>query len=1434
MSSTAATTATAANAVLAPSSLHDLVKTTPATAIARLLALKPAIESCSDPDTLTALAAAIPQQVADLTPEIGLTLVDIAKLLTFHQPPIPADTHLLTPQLQTAWLRVQINSGDLSAFSRLPADQVVRVVSGWSVEQAVDPVGVLSILAKSPDERVRMFSLTSLQTLVEQLAISGHVAFDHVLQLAADSNELIARAALRTLGKQWLVGATYQQSRKRMTVLEHAIDSSDIDIVSAALESISDLQNRKLLLQAMHLQHCAATAISLLGICAVQADITAVFEIAKADLLRYGASVRHFLLQAHRHGAFVKTENVRAAMEHFESHQSWTAEEFIRITHLVRAELLNELTQIPTDDPRWLQWSEVVALTTASGADALLTSVISDTNSLAIATAAIAAAGKCPGFVDDSCLFRWLRRLPEATLPVLRVKGTARGYGVLLTLVEDPFTTTAHRRLALPVLWALATDRAALMDHLAALLGPHDAGLLTLDLSEQSSARVFAAQRWISTPDRVVDADIQLEFFCKSGDPAVLPDVTRLFREVFRRHVADALQGDFSVKRQKLPELEQQIFKYGRMLIGNGRCVRHWIESGPETGRDLLLRFICEWLNENPSDAITVALLESAARHQPSGYALRLLEPYWRRGPVNVRRAAIEALTSGGDGARGLEFSLSLLIGESKEEKIQTQALAAVQKLGAKWAEPMVRAALESPNMAVKKAAADALSVMGNVQSVSSLVGWLGRHDNKGFRASLTIALTQCGGPLYCAAVINALEVNTAEDKDPRCEQLLHAALVDKLSCTAAVRLSRSSHPAHVAVVAACLEKKIALCDASADEFAARLHRLRRVVAKVKHDICRTLRVEGFSTDGARELVAQWLALGEHNEAIRTSIKLIVRLQLGNWISWLEQESFSAGLALVLTAAEYSDAEHIASLLLLVERDGVYVDADVIVAFIERAVNPTPSAITIRAIATIRALRASPAIGGLRRFRLLKRLGAVRTVVDLQQALNDCSVSNDVATQSKTLLHEVLAIPPMRDNEPIALTELRTSADNWFRHGDTTAPWLLTAIDQRPLDMPLLSALEPAVHTPKHLFSKELLSTLVTDLKDASPVVRKRSAEQLLRWSDAKGSWGHVLDGYLCGDIDLDHANRAVLAKTFSTWPFVDDPTAIDRLISLLMYATPQQLHAVVPGWLEQRKRGSFVADRFLHAINDDYLLPFLVAQAHAGEFSATQLIKPSNNSLNRAIVELAKKSGVDLSHLLVTKSAVTAEPNLADPTDPIGGATLLELIAIAADTKSKPGLAVRAVHSLTRYGAQSISPLEQLTQDRRPAVRSAALRALKTVASKEQTLVATAAVLTMETRDDVVVSLLKSLGHGRHDPTLVVLIERVTDRNPKVREAARAAICSWGGQRYLPCTRQYEKPALIDGSCLRLYWQRWSQHRESRGSQYVPTSAEVKMLQTH
>lgn len=1371
-------------------------------AVQRLGALHQALKVADEPERLAAVARALPRSVAELAPEVALAVQQVAQSLIAHAPVLPADIDRLEPWLRARWLRVGLAVGASGLAESLEEPALHAALEGWSLDAAIDPRPSLRRLLGAQDARLRERGLAELRALVVALAITPGEAGAWLLPLVAAGEASLRARALAMLAEGWLREPSPTLQRERDRCIAAALVDPDETVAVAAVGVAAALGRRDWLRARIDDPEArpalVVAAIDGLGPVASDEDLDVVLERARAEPRRLGAAARRLVLAAHRHGVFVRAPQLPTLVALFDAHPGWSAAELVRCTHIVRHALVEHLATLPADDPRWIRRAMVLAESVGTDAPRVLARQLERASDLAVAEALCEAAGRSAELLDDEGLLRWLDALPEAVIPLLAIKGGEQAQVRLRALVEDPAVDRALRRRALGSLWALSRDREALLRELATRLGPHESGLLDASLREPRDhrvARILAAAPWPERPEHDVEPRVLLEVLCESGDIEQLPRVEGLFRELVVGVVQRALAGDFSIKRATLPELEQLVFRYGRHLVSQGRHVRRHVDHGPQTGRDLVLRFVVDWLDEEPPAAVMVALLEIAARHAPSGAVARRIEPHWRQRQREVRRAAIEAILAAGEDARGLELSLGRLV-EEDEPRILVQALAAVRQLDATWAEPLVLRALEHPQMAVKKAAAEALAGIASARAVPTLVGWLAHHDNPGLRVSLREALGRAAGDGRIAVLVEALR----EQSETRRIELLWDALSGWLPLAAALRLARSHEAAHRRLVEACLAGRVALADASAEGLATALHRARLEEVEARDDPGWRLRVLGFTAEAARALLA--LRAPEREAAVLAT----VRPAIAEWIGWLRggaAASEPGAVTLVLDAAQASHREHVDALLELSDGGGDAVDAGAIVGMIERCVTPAevePQR-KVRAIERLRRLGPSARVGGLRRWQLLGRLGAVRGRETLWRCLEECRLRPSSAAESTALLVEALQIPAAAPDEAKARTELREQAQRFVAWSSAEREaWLDEVLQRRPLGLAVLEPATPAPAPPFRPTSDADLRDLLTTLRGADLQERERAAARVLGWDDARDAWPEVLEAFLTGRVELSREHLARLAPYLQRWPVAADRQA--RAAELLSACAPWQRRAFVHDWAQRWEAGDASVDPWLRAADESLLVPLVLARAASGDARLARLLRPSRGLAVRTVLErLGERFGDDVAHL--RRAPEPEDAAAVGSGDPLAGRDLEGLVALIEDKGVAKGLAVRAIHALVEHGDAAIAPLRRLVTDRRPPVRSAALRALRRVASREATLDAVAEVLAMETRRDVVVSLMRSLGHGRHEASLGALIERLTHGELLVRQGAHEAIRAWGPtvvpalRRAMHRARPDRRPAL-------------------------------------
>ncbi len=740
---------------------------------------------------------------------------------------------------------------------------------------------------------------------------------------------------------------------------------------------------------------------------------------------------------------------------------------------------------------------------------------------------------------------------------------------------------------------------------------------------------------------------------------------------------------------------------------------------------------------------------------------------------------------------RGLELSICRLA-EKDDPRILVQALAAVRVLEAAWAESMVLSALAHPHMGVKKEAAAALTQMATAAAVPTLVEWLAHHDNHALRASLCTALRRAAGPSYVAVLVDALE----REAERRRIDLLHGALRGALPLRAAVRLARSERLAHRRLLEACLDGSVVLRDGDRDALAARLHRARVHPEEPPRDPGRRLRVEGFDPEAARAL------LKERRPEDEASVLATVRQALAEWIGWLSSDGVEPepdALALVFDAAQARHEEHVERLLALAERHRESVEAGAVGLFIERCVarSELPRLPKLRALVWLREAAPSSRLDGLRRWRLLRRLGAVRGFEDLWRCLEDCRAGPQGGAKTRELLLESLQVPQRTPDESPALVELREEIERvGGRPEHERRAWLEAVVKRRPLDLPVADA---GADRPRPRFvpaTVEDRSVLLAALAGEDEHERSVAASRLLAWPEAHDTWPRVLDAFLEGRVSLAAEHRAGLAPLLRTWP--TPLAASDRAAELLQWCSAWQYRGFVREWIEAWETGDPRAEARLRATPEALLVPWVLPQAQQGDGRRARLLSPSGSLAVRSIIELLRdRSPADIEHLL-PKPPESAPDDAEDPVDPLAGLDPDQLVALIERKGVAKGLAVRAVHALVGHAERAEEPLSRLATDRRPPVRSAALRALRKVAPREVSLAAAARVLSMETRRDVMLSLMKSLGHGRHEPSLSALIERLEHRDVRVRQGAHDAIMAWGTS-VLPALRRATRKARPD-----------------------------------
>jgi len=427
----------------------------------------------------------------------------------------------------------------------------------------------------------------------------------------------------------------------------------------------------------------------------------------------------------------------------FVAHARWTAEELHRVAYTIRGALHEELARLPSGDARWRRAAALLPGSIGGDAPGLLSALLERERERDLVKAFLRAAAGTPrdGRLEAPIL-RWLSAHPEEALAALEVHGGEEAEAALVAALSSPLAFGSARGRAMNTLWRIARDRVALV----AGIDPRDAPRTALLAASVDDGRVRALDA------RLGVASAEARFAAVSALAGY--EQRDLMSARFRAAYLAAWRG-----RRSDPEapwrVEARALAYGARLQAEER------RADPLDARDdaaWLRDEALRWLRED--GAPRVALLTLLRRHPLDAVHVARLQELWRDRDHDVRRAAMELLVDAG--AEGLALSFGSLA-TSEDLRARRQGLRAIARFEARWAEPFAREALQSPNMNLKKAAVDALAVVGSAETVPALLAVLGRWDNPGLRAGVLRALDRIAGAAATPLLVDAHASSTGD-----------------------------------------------------------------------------------------------------------------------------------------------------------------------------------------------------------------------------------------------------------------------------------------------------------------------------------------------------------------------------------------------------------------------------------------------------------------------------------------------------------------------------------------------------------------------------------------------------------------------------------------------------------------------------------------------
>ncbi|MBX3246604.1 MAG: HEAT repeat domain-containing protein [Myxococcales bacterium] len=1033
-----------------------------------------------------------------LTPEVAHALGMIALARGLAVEPRVAD---LDPAVRAPWDCALLA---LDPSASMSDEALERALASWPHDDVPMPARLIARCAAHPAELIALAAITGARAAVRAFALAPRDAIGVVEPLAKHSSARCRWALARAL-RAW---PTADRSRVAATLA----GDTDAVVVRDTCPSLFDLDLlRGIATRSSLSSEARAAAWARLAALGDHETLAALLELPTDDpCVRWGCA-RAALVAFHRRGVFVRETQISALLAFFGADPGFEPETLVRLIFTCRHAFVRACAAIDANDPLWARLAPAVAECEGDGATELACERLGETSDPEIVDALLRASRRARD-MPEQVLLGFLTTHPEAALEALALHGTEATVRAIVRELADPLAFGAARAAAVHAAWRTTDDRVLLADRLD-----------PLDLDPEWLRAAVDPRLVEILLARLADAPalVRLETVARVADRRHASVIEALFRE--------ALQDELRFDPRRRPrghltrwEAEEAAAAYGAHLVALGRRFSPW---APESADELLRVFALRWLDEAPSEDVEVALLGILRRARVLDAHLPKLHRRWRDRRPTTRRAAMEMLLDGAD-AGGLELSLCQLAATADDEPTLRQALRAIGVLDATWAEPFARAALEHPNMNVKKTAAEALAVVGDAESVEALIGWLSRHDNPGLRVSLLAALDRAAGDAADATLFDAWCSSQG-----RSRELLTHAFDRRLGLADLRRLVHRDEAREL--VDAALAGALTLHDATASALrdALGLDQGPRELEAREAPALDALTRRGFSLARAQEAVAEAEARGDH-----AALDAAIRGRAPEWITAALDVSSSpteAPLGAAMGAAVLRALEvptpHDAAVVELIARHGAAAPS---ASF--RLASRVDVAFREAAIAGARALPPTPA-GGLSRWNALGALGAIRTRDDVARCVDDARLAG--------VEHELAFLTTALGLDACTAERARDELSRWW--------------DERPR---LQEAQEPA-RAP----SPERVARWLRD-----PVRAAEAALQVLARADLRSLLPEVLSLHLDGALALHTPEK--LGPILREWP--SDAERAARAVTLLASVPAHRRRAFAPGWLEAWTRG--------------------------------------------------------------------------------------------------------------------------------------------------------------------------------------------------------------------------------------------------------------------
>jgi HEAT repeat protein len=764
-------------------------------------------------------ARALPRALRGLAPEsqraVALLWVRLdARGAGLALPAWRAD--VAEPAARVAWWHAELLTDPAALDGVAPSRDLLHAVATVPTARLDAPLPLVDALLRRPEPACAARALSLLDEAFAASAVPLDALHARLCALAEHPDLALRALALQRLSAPWA------SHRPRPALVHAGLRAAETRHAALACAASWRLEGPLRGALATGGERFAADALAALADVVSPQSFGAVIAEACARGPWLAPQLLRFVRSFHQRGVFVREESLDHLLDVI-AQGDWDAlDAWAMVLYTLRDAVLDRIAAHDPDDPRApglaalaLVLGRVAPAGFGDRAVACVEALLAATTSESVAAAVLPLLAQAARPSSEEVALQWLPTLGAEALPaVVACGGDASVEALSRALALDGDVPLAPWAAAAPDAAAEALYRLVAHDP-----ERRDAILRRAELRRVTSVRAWFAAEPPRTPlAAVAPSSVRLPTAARlallaTGSSHQLGAVEALLTT----HVHEVVASHVTGRRPEAetvvaPEVLQALASMTRRLRAAGHVRPRALVADP--GDDALaVDLLLALLARTDDDPVRAALLRTLGPLRSARVAPALAQ--WIHAPsVAVRTAAIRALALQGGAAVTLHLVRGLASPHIEVARACVDALLAQKTRVAARA---VTALLEHPNMNVKKSAAAALGALGDRASVGPLVGWIGRHDNPGLRASLLASLDALLGAAATPTLLASLGVATTA----RERELLLDALDGRLSLRAA--RAHRDEPWFGDLADALRKHTVSLADASAADLAALL-----------------------------------------------------------------------------------------------------------------------------------------------------------------------------------------------------------------------------------------------------------------------------------------------------------------------------------------------------------------------------------------------------------------------------------------------------------------------------------------------------------------------------------------------------------------------------------------------------------------------------------